>query len=107
MIVTAGPTYEDLDPVRFVGNRSSGKMGYALAAELAARGAAVDADHGTDRADAAPGGIESRGCAAPRDMHDAVMAALPHADALVMAAAVANYTPPPLPSRRSPTTTAR
>src|SRR4029079_12906193 len=41
VIVTAGPTYEDLDPVRFVGNRSSGKMGYALAAELTARGATV------------------------------------------------------------------
>ena len=47
-LVTAGPTYEDLDPVRFVGNRSSGRMGYAIAAELAARGAEVVAGHRPD-----------------------------------------------------------
>ena len=41
MLVTAGPTYEDIDPVRYIGNRSSGKMGYAIAAEAARRGARV------------------------------------------------------------------
>ena len=46
VLVTAGPTYEDLDPVRFVGNRSSGKMGYALAAEAARRGARWSSSRG-------------------------------------------------------------
>jgi phosphopantothenoylcysteine decarboxylase/phosphopantothenate--cysteine ligase len=93
VIVTAGPTYEDLDPVRFVGNRSSGKMGYALAAELTARGAAVTLITGPT-ALATPGVASIARVRSARDMHDAVMAALPEADALVMAAAVANYTSP-------------
>src|SRR6476646_2618264 len=91
VIVTAGPTYEDLDPVRFVVNRSSGKMGYALAAELAARGAAVTLITGPTAMTVPPVASVARVRSA-RDMHDAVMAALPQADALVMAAAVANYT---------------
>jgi phosphopantothenoylcysteine decarboxylase/phosphopantothenate--cysteine ligase len=91
VIVTAGPTYEDLDPVRFVGNRSSGKMGYALAAELASRGAAVTLITGPTSLAVPPVASVARVRSA-RDMHDAVMAALPQADALVMAAAVANYT---------------
>jgi phosphopantothenoylcysteine decarboxylase/phosphopantothenate--cysteine ligase len=91
VIVTAGPTYEDLDPVRFVGNRSSGKMGYALAAELAARGAAVTLITGPT-ALAVPAVASVARVRSARDMHDAVMAALPHSDVLVMAAAVANYT---------------
>jgi len=91
VIVTAGPTYEDLDPVRFVGNRSSGKMGYALAAELTARGAAVTLITGPTALTIPPVASVARVRSA-RDMHDAVMAALPQADALVMAAAVANYT---------------
>lgn len=93
VIVTAGPTFEDLDPVRFVGNRSSGKMGYAIAAELAARGAAVTLIAGPTSLAAPPVTTLARVRSA-RDMHDAVLAALPHADALVMAAAVANYTAP-------------
>src|SRR6185436_13462709 len=91
VIVTAGPTYEDLDPVRFVGNRSSGKMGYALAAELTARGATVTLITGPTALTIPPVASVARVRSA-RDMHDAVMAALPQADALVMAAAVANYT---------------
>ncbi len=91
VIVTAGPTCEDLDPVRFVGNRSSGKMGYALAAELTARGAAVTLITGPTALTVPPVASVARVRSA-REMHDAVMGALPHADALVMAAAVANYT---------------
>jgi phosphopantothenoylcysteine decarboxylase/phosphopantothenate--cysteine ligase len=91
VIVTAGPTYEDLDPVRFVGNRSSGKMGYALAAELAARGAAVTLITGPT-SQVVPALASVARVRSARDMHDAVMTALPQADALVMAAAVANYT---------------
>lgn len=92
VIVTAGPTFEDLDPVRFVGNRSSGKMGYAVAAELAARGAAVTLITGPT-AIAAPAVASVVHVRSARDMQRAVLEALPQADALVMAAAVANYTP--------------
>ena len=90
VIVTAGPTYEDLDPVRFVGNRSSGRMGYALAAEAAARGADVVLITGpTSLALPLPVAIRVRTAA---EMRDAVLSNLQGADVLVMAAAVANYT---------------
>jgi phosphopantothenoylcysteine decarboxylase/phosphopantothenate--cysteine ligase len=92
VLVTAGPTIEDLDPVRFVGNRSSGRMGYAIAAELARRGARVTLISGPTsvEAPAVASIIRVRSAA---EMHKAVMAEVPAADALVMAAAVANYTP--------------
>jgi phosphopantothenoylcysteine decarboxylase/phosphopantothenate--cysteine ligase len=99
VVVTAGPTFEDLDPVRFVGNRSSGKMGYALAAELAARGAAVTLITGPTSLPVPPVTSVARVRSA-RDMHAAVMAALPNTDALVMAAAVANYTPASVASQK-------
>ena len=91
VVVTAGPTYEDLDPVRFVGNRSSGRMGYAIASELGARGAHVTLVSGPTSLDlpAVDTMIQVRGAA---EMHGAVMATVSNADALVMAAAVANYT---------------
>jgi phosphopantothenoylcysteine decarboxylase / phosphopantothenate---cysteine ligase len=92
VIVTAGPTFEDLDPVRFVGNRSSGKMGYALAAELSARGASVTLITGPTSLAVPPVANLVRVRSA-REMHIAVMEALPRAEVLVMAAAVANYTP--------------
>ena len=89
-LVTAGPTYEDLDPVRFVGNRSSGRMGYAIAAELAARGAEVVLVTGPTSLSlpAVASVVRTR---TAEQMHRAVIDALPGRDALVMAAAVANY----------------
>jgi phosphopantothenoylcysteine decarboxylase / phosphopantothenate---cysteine ligase len=92
VLVTAGPTYEDLDPVRFVGNRSSGRMGYAIAAELAARGAEVVLVTGptTLSLPAVKSVVRTR---TAEEMRRAVNDALPAVDALVMAAAVANYTP--------------
>jgi phosphopantothenoylcysteine decarboxylase/phosphopantothenate--cysteine ligase len=92
-LVTAGPTFEDLDPVRFVGNRSSGRMGYAIAAELAARGAEVVLVTGPTALSlpAVESVVRTRTAA---QMRRAVIDALPSVDALVMAAAVANYTPP-------------
>jgi len=92
VLVTAGPTLEDLDPVRFIGNRSSGRMGYAIAAELTRRGAAVTLITGPTTIDLPPvaSSIRVRSAA---EMHRAVLAAVPQVDALVMAAAVANYTP--------------
>ncbi len=91
VVVTAGPTYEDLDPVRFVGNRSSGRMGYALAAEAAVRGADVVLITGpTSLPLPVPDAIRVRTAA---EMREAVLSNLVDADVLVMAAAVANYTP--------------
>ena len=92
VIVTAGPTCEDLDPVRFVGNRSSGRMGYALAAEAAERGARVVLVSGPCRL-APPAGAEVVGVRSAADMRAAVMDRADGVDAVVMAAAVADYTP--------------
>ena len=92
VVVTAGPTYEDIDPVRFVGNRSSGRMGYAVAADAVARGAAVVLVTGPTHLDP-PDGAEVVRVRSAADMHRAVMARAAGADAVVMAAAVADYTP--------------
>lgn len=92
VVVTAGPTYEDIDAVRYIGNRSSGRMGFALAAEAARRGAEVTLVAGPTRIE--PPTVHSivrvRSAA---EMHGAVMAAAPDADVVVMAAAVADYEP--------------
>ena len=91
--MTAGPTFEDLDPVRFIGNRSSGRMGYAIAGELARRGATVTLITGPTAIDLPAVAVGDSRCGRPPQMHRAVLDAVPKADALVMAAAVANYTP--------------
>jgi len=91
VVVSAGPTYEDLDPVRFIGNRSSGKMGFAIAAAAARRGADTVLVAGPVHLPTPPGvqRVDERSAA---QMHEAVMAALP-ADVYVGAAAVADFTP--------------
>ena len=91
VLVTAGPTLEDLDPVRFVGNRSSGRMGYAIAEEAERRGARVTLIAGPT-ALSAPAVSEVVRVRSAAEMHAAVMAA-PLADVVVMAAAVADYAP--------------
>ena len=92
VLITAGPTYEDIDPVRYVGNRSSGRMGYALAAEALRRGAAVTLVTGPSHLQPPHGAevIKARSAAA---MHEAVMARSADQDVVIMAAAVADYTP--------------
>jgi phosphopantothenoylcysteine decarboxylase/phosphopantothenate--cysteine ligase len=92
VLVTAGPTYEDLDPVRFIGNRSSGRMGFAVAAEAAARGAEVVLVAGPTSV-APPAAAELVRVRSAADMHREVMARAAASDAIVMAAAVADYTP--------------
>lgn len=92
VLVTAGPTYEDLDPVRYVGNRSSGRMGYAVAEEAARRGAVVTLVSGPSNLEA-PAGVTLVPVRSAADMHAAVMARAGEADLVVMAAAVADYTP--------------
>lgn len=92
VLVTAGPTFEDLDPVRFIGNRSSGRMGYAVAAEAVRRGARVTLVSGPTHLDP-PAGVEMVRVRSAADMHAAVMARAGAVQAVVMAAAVADYTP--------------
>ena len=92
VLITAGPTYEDIDPVRYVGNRSSGRMGVALAKAARRRGAAVTLVLGPTAVEA-PAGLEVVRVRSAAEMHAAVMQALPGQDVVVMAAAVADYTP--------------
>ena len=91
LVISAGPTYEDLDPVRFIGNRSSGKMGFAIAAAAARRGAEVVLVAGPVSLPT-PAGVRRVDVRSAAQMHAAVMAALP-ADIYIGAAAVADYTP--------------
>lgn len=91
VVVSAGPTYEDLDPVRYLGNRSSGKMGFALAGAAASRGADVLLVAGPV-ALATPAGVSRVDVRSAAHLHKAVVAALP-ADIYIGAAAVADYTP--------------
>ena len=91
MLVTAGPTHEPIDPVRFVGNRSSGKMGVAIASEALARGATVTLVLGPGTV-APPAGVHVIRVETAEEMRGAVLARA-DADAIVMAAAVADFRP--------------
>jgi phosphopantothenoylcysteine decarboxylase/phosphopantothenate--cysteine ligase len=97
MLVTAGPTHEAIDPVRYIGNRSSGKQGYAIAAALAAEGARVTLVSGPV-ALATPPGVTRIDVISAREMAAAVAAALP-ADAAIMVAAVADWHVEPATSK--------
>jgi phosphopantothenoylcysteine decarboxylase/phosphopantothenate--cysteine ligase len=90
--VTAGPTYEDIDDVRYIGNRSSGRMGYALAAEAARRGARVILVSGPSSLPP-PAGVELVRVRSAEQMHTVVQRHASDADIVLMAAAVADYTP--------------
>jgi phosphopantothenoylcysteine decarboxylase / phosphopantothenate---cysteine ligase len=89
IIVTAGPTHEPIDPVRYIANRSSGKQGFAIAGALAAKGAAVTLIAGPVTLDTPPG-VTRIDVETAREMAAAVDAALP-ADAAIMVAAVADW----------------
>lgn len=91
VLVTAGGTREPIDPVRFIGNRSSGKQGHALADEAASRGAKVTIV--TTAGLPAPGGADVVAVETAAEMHDAVLARAATADVVVMAAAVADFRP--------------
>lgn len=91
-VVTAGATIEAIDPVRFISNHSTGKMGYAIAAELARRGAAVTLLSGRTSLPA-PQGVERVETLSADEMYEAAVAAFEGADGGVMCAAVADYTP--------------
>jgi phosphopantothenoylcysteine decarboxylase/phosphopantothenate--cysteine ligase len=91
LLLTSGPTHEPIDPVRFVGNRSTGKMGAALAAEALGRGASVTVVLGPGAV--VPPGVEVVPVQTTEEMRDAVLARFDDADAVVMAAAVADFRP--------------
>ena len=92
VVLTAGPTREALDPVRFLGNRSSGKMGFALASALAAQGAEVVLVSGPV-AQATPPGVERIDVTSALEMRDAVFTSLPGAAIFIACAAVADFRP--------------
>jgi phosphopantothenoylcysteine decarboxylase/phosphopantothenate--cysteine ligase len=92
LLITSGPTHEPIDPVRFIGNRSTGRMGAALAAEALGRGAAVTVVLGPD-AIAPPAGAEVVRVRTAEEMRSAVIDRVGSADAVVMAAAVADFRP--------------
>ena len=91
VLITAGPTVEKIDPVRYISNFSSGKMGFALADECASRGAQVTLVAGPVSIKTECPSIERVDVTTAVEMHDAVMAALPQADAIILCAAVADY----------------
>jgi phosphopantothenoylcysteine decarboxylase/phosphopantothenate--cysteine ligase len=93
VLVSAGPTFEDIDPVRFIGNRSSGRMGFAVAAAAAAAGAQVTLVAGPVALPTPAGVAERIDVRSARQMHDAVLAAAPASDIFVAAAAVGDYRP--------------
>jgi phosphopantothenoylcysteine decarboxylase/phosphopantothenate--cysteine ligase len=92
VVVTAGPTWEPIDPVRFIGNRSTGRMGFAVAAEALGRGADVTLVVGPGTV-APPDGAAVTNVSTAEEMRDAVLEAASDADAVVMAAAVADFRP--------------
>ncbi|MFP6593141.1 MAG: bifunctional phosphopantothenoylcysteine decarboxylase/phosphopantothenate--cysteine ligase CoaBC, partial [Candidatus Latescibacterota bacterium] len=92
VVVTAGPTVEDLDPVRFLTNHSSGKMGYAIAHRARARGATVHLVTGPTNL-SPPAGVQVTAVRSAGDMHTATAMAFEEADAAILSAAVSDYRP--------------
>lgn len=93
ILITAGPTYEKLDPVRFIGNYSSGKMGIALAEECALRGAQVELVCGPVSIPTTHPGIHRTDVESAAQMYQATTTLFPEADAAILCAAVADFTP--------------
>ena len=93
VLVTAGPTYEKIDPVRFIGNYSSGKMGFAIAEECAARGAEVVLVAGPVSLECNNARVTRIDVESASEMYDAAMSEFPSCDAAVLSAAVADYRP--------------
>jgi phosphopantothenoylcysteine decarboxylase/phosphopantothenate--cysteine ligase len=106
VLITAGPTQEAIDPVRYITNRSSGKMGYSIAEAAAERGAKVILVSGPVTL-AAPPGVEVVRVKSAQEMHDAVFAALPAASIVIKSAAVADYRISNIPTQKIKKTAAR
>ena len=93
VLITAGPTYEAIDPVRFIGNYSTGKMGFALAEECASRGADVTLIAGPVNIQTVHPGIKRIDVKSAHQMYEAAMENFPQSDAAILCAAVADFTP--------------
>ncbi len=93
IMITAGPTYEKIDPVRFIGNYSSGKMGYAIAEELASRGAEVELISGPTKFSVQSSLIKLTKVESARQMYEAALRIFPTCHAAVLSAAVADFAP--------------
>lgn len=93
IVITAGPTYEKIDPVRFIGNYSSGKMGFALAEACAAQGAQVTLIAGPVSLSTTHPGIRRIDVESAEEMYQAAVRAFPDSDAAILCAAVADYRP--------------
>lgn len=93
ILITAGPTYEKIDPVRFIGNYSSGKMGYALAEECAARGAKVELVSGPVNLQTSNKSIHVTKVESAEQMYKAAISIFPQSDVAILCAAVADFTP--------------
>jgi phosphopantothenoylcysteine decarboxylase/phosphopantothenate--cysteine ligase len=93
ILVTAGPTYEAIDPIRFIGNHSSGKMGYAIAEVLAEQGANVELVSGPVNVKVQNKNITVSKVVSAREMHQLCLKLFPSCDAAILAAAVADYAP--------------
>ena len=93
VLLSAGPTYEAIDPVRFIGNHSSGLMGYALAKECAARGASVILVSGPTHLEASHPKIKKICVISAEEMYEVCVSTFPQMDIAIMAAAVADFTP--------------
>ncbi len=92
-LVTAGPTFENIDPVRFIGNYSSGKMGFAIAEEAASRGAEVTLVAGPVSLDVNSDAVRRVDVMSAKEMYEACVSAYPETDVAILAAAVADYAP--------------
>ena len=92
VLITAGPTYEKIDPVRFIGNYSSGKMGYALAEECAKRGWEVELVSGPTKLEVKHPNIRRTDVESAAEMYEATTALFPSCNAAIMCAAVADFT---------------
>lgn len=93
IVITAGPTYESIDPVRFIGNYSTGKMGFALADECASRGAAVTLITGPVQIETSHPNIQRIDVKSAHEMYEAAMTHFTDSHAAILCAAVADFTP--------------
>lgn len=93
VLITAGPTYERIDPVRFIGNFSTGKMGFALAEECAKRGAEVTLISGPTALSVSHTAVQLIRVESAKEMHDAAKKYFPNCDVAILSAAVADYRP--------------
>jgi phosphopantothenoylcysteine decarboxylase / phosphopantothenate---cysteine ligase len=100
VLVTAGPTYEAIDPVRFIGNHSSGKMGFAIAEELAKKGAEVHLVSGPTHQHLSDKNVQLVRVTSAQQMYEACTALFPTTDIAVLAAAVADYKPAVVASQK-------